>query len=162
MKRVLVALALVTMGSSAIVAAIAAPAGAAASVSPVLECSWKDDSGDSRSLFGYNNRESTPVDVPIGSLNKFSGTPAADAGQPTTFEPGRHVGVFVVTHPGTIVWSLTGRTSTAPGKACDNPPLPASAAGIQGLLVVGVVSLVLIGLGGWFTARRRRLRDATR
>lgn len=163
MRRVLAVVVLATIGAG-IAAATAVPAGAAtaaaASVSPVLECSWKDDSGQYRSLFGYNNGGSTTVEVPIGSLNRFTGTASADAGQPTSFDPGRHVGVFVVTHSGTIVWSLTGRTSTAPGKVCDNPPVPAAAAGIQGLLVVGVVSLVLLGLGGWFTARRHRTRNA--
>jgi uncharacterized repeat protein (TIGR01451 family) len=63
--------------------------------------------------FGYNNPNSIPVTIPVGTNNRFSPSPQ-DRGQPTVFQPGRHVDVFTVTFTGSnLVWTLNGRTSTA-------------------------------------------------
>ena len=82
------------------------------SISPVLECVINNGNGSYNALFGYNNPNAITVSVPVGTLNRFTSAPD-DRGQPTTFAPGRAVGVFSVTFSGTLSWSLTGRVSTA-------------------------------------------------
>jgi hypothetical protein len=82
-------------------------------VSPVLEC--VHDNGDKTytAFFGYYNRNTYPVTIPIGNNNKFTPKPE-DQGQPTTFEPGRQYAVFTVdSDVSALVWHLDGRTATA-------------------------------------------------
>ncbi len=106
----------------------AGPAGAAVAtqnVTPVLDCSWKDPStGMYNSSFGYSNPNSTAVTVAIGDQNAFeSGGLPQNSGQPTTFLPGKHDNVFVVTHQQTIQWVLQNTNVNAPSnQTCSTNP----------------------------------------
>jgi|GEM_PF-4923624 len=83
------------------------------SVSPVLECVLDNGNGTYIAYFGYNNPNAYPVDIPIGSANRFNPAPD-DRGQPTTFLPGRIFRVVGIVFDGnTLVWTLDGRSSTA-------------------------------------------------
>ena len=68
-------------------------------------------------LLGYYNRNSTPVDIPVGSNNSIEpGGP--DLGQPTHFEPRRQHGLFAIVVPkdlGTkkLTWTLRANGQTA-------------------------------------------------
>ncbi len=93
-------------------------------VSPVLEC-VAPNSGFAR--WGYNNPNTDPVDIPLGSTNEF--VPGGSLGQPTHFSPGRQAGVFITPYDGSnVVWKLNGRTATAgaSGSKCadDRQPQP--------------------------------------
>jgi uncharacterized repeat protein (TIGR01451 family) len=81
-------------------------------VSPVLECVDQLSDGLLRAHFGYLNRGSSTVGVPVGPRNAFTPAPE-NRGQPVRFRPGRAPDVFQVEFRGTLVWTLTGRTSTA-------------------------------------------------
>jgi hypothetical protein len=89
-------------------------------VRPVLECVARDGA-NYVAHFGYNNPNTSRVEIAVGSSNKF--VPGTGLGQPTLFQPGRVVDVFNVTFSGTLVWTLDGRTSTASAssKACATP-----------------------------------------
>ncbi len=82
-------------------------------VRPVLECVTNNGNGTFTALFGYKNDNPTTIAIPIGRNNKFTPRPQ-DRGQPTSFLPGRHRGVFSVGfNGGNLVWTLSRRTSTA-------------------------------------------------
>jgi uncharacterized repeat protein (TIGR01451 family) len=81
-------------------------------VAPVLECVSRLSGGLNRAHFGYLNRGSSAVGVPIGPRNAFTPAPE-NRGQPVRFQPGRAPDVFQVDFRGTLVWTLTGRTATA-------------------------------------------------
>lgn len=90
-------------------------------VSPVLECVSRDGA-KYVAHFGYNNPNTSRVEIAAGSSNRF--VPGDKVGQPTLFQPGRLVDVFRVTFSGgNLVWALDGRTSTASpdSKACPTP-----------------------------------------
>lgn len=83
-------------------------------ISPVLERVVEECDGGFTGWFGYSNPNPGIVNLSVGSNNKFSGTGDIDAGQTTSFLPGRHRDVFTVPFSGgNIVWTLMGRTSTA-------------------------------------------------
>ena len=69
-------------------------------------------------VFGYMNRNSSEVEVPLGAANVVEPAPA-DQGQPVNFLPGRQRDAFRVHVPkdfkGKFVWTLTyaGTTQTA-------------------------------------------------
>lgn len=82
-------------------------------VSPVLECVSDQGDGQYVAHFGYNNPNSVPVTIPVGTKNRFSPSPQ-NRGQPTVFQPGRQVDAFTVKfNGGNLVWTLNGRTATA-------------------------------------------------
>ena len=81
-------------------------------VTPVLECVDQLSGGRYRAHFGYLNRGSSAVGVPVGPRNAFTPEPE-NRGQPVRFQPGRAPDVFQVDFVRTIVWTLRGRTSTA-------------------------------------------------
>jgi uncharacterized repeat protein (TIGR01451 family) len=81
-------------------------------VTPILECVDAHSDGTYRAHFGYLNEGNAAVTIPVGVKNSFSPAPE-DRGQPTHFQPERAADVFQVDFVGTIVWTLTGRTSTA-------------------------------------------------
>jgi uncharacterized repeat protein (TIGR01451 family) len=81
-------------------------------VTPVLECVGQLTGGLYRAHFGYLNRGSSAVDVPIGPRNAFTPAPE-NRGQPVRFQPGRAPDVFQVDFRGTLEWTLTGRTASA-------------------------------------------------
>jgi len=142
----------------------AAPAGAqtgAPSVSPVLECVFDAGEGTFVALWGYSNRGTEAVEVPVGKTNAFTPAPQ-DRGQPTKFELGRVVGAFTTKFDGSnLVWSLTGRTATASkgSAACKEPPVPVGSDSPQAfVLLAGIAGVMVIGGGiaARFTTRRRR------
>lgn len=79
---------------------------------------FTDSSGDRLFLVGYYNRNRSEVlDLPIGPANRIEpGGP--DLGQPTTFMPGRHIGMFVVrvpknfTEQDALTWTLVSHGET--------------------------------------------------
>ncbi|HTH05140.1 MAG TPA: DUF11 domain-containing protein, partial [Ilumatobacteraceae bacterium] len=93
-------------------AQVVVTSGAEADVTPVLECVGQLSDGLYRAHFGYLNRGSSAVSVPIGPRNAFSPAPE-NRGQPVRFQPGRAPDVLQVDFRGTLVWTLAGRTSTA-------------------------------------------------
>lgn len=71
-------------------------------------------SGIMRVTLGYNNPNAFEQKIPIGALNRFSGT-SADRGQPNVFFAGLNKSVFEValTQPDeTLVWELNGVVSS--------------------------------------------------
>ena len=95
-------------------AQVVVTSGDEADVTPVLECVGQLSDGLYRAHFGYLNRGSSAVGVPVGPRNAFTPAPE-NRGQPVRFQPGRAPDVFQVDFraAGTIVWTLTGRTATA-------------------------------------------------
>jgi hypothetical protein len=91
-------------------------------VTPVFEGWYRNPDGTYSLSFGYFNRNTEEaVEIPIGADN-FVAPGEADQGQPATFAPRRHWGVFAVTVPGDfgdrkLVWTLTlrGGTFAIPG-----------------------------------------------
>ena len=91
-------------------------------VTPVFEGWYKNPDGTYSISFGYFNRNGAEVlDVPIGPSNNISpGEP--NQGQPSSFDPRRHWGVFAVTVPADfgekkVTWTLMvgGETFTIAG-----------------------------------------------
>lgn len=98
---------------------------------PEAECLWYD-AGTSTwvALWGYDlEDDSPPVDVPIGSKNRFTPPPAGQ-GQPTHFEPRRHYGVFVTYFKLPVtrqVWQVGSRWDEAEvgdTRRCSGNPVP--------------------------------------
>lgn len=74
-------------------------------VVPVLECVSRNSDGSYTASFGYNNPNQQPVSIPIGSENRLN--LLEYAGQPHSFEPGRHEAVFfVVFERDELTWTL--------------------------------------------------------
>ena len=93
------------------------------SVSPAYEGWYKNADGTFTLSFGYFNRNnSEAVEIPIGPEN-FVTPGAQNQGQPSSFQPNRHWGVFGVKVPANfgqqkeVVWTLTfrGQTYAIPG-----------------------------------------------
>lgn len=86
-------------------------------VTPVFEGWYRNSDGTYSISFGYFNRNASEVvEVPIGPGNNIS-PGGANQGQPSTFHPRRHWGVFAVTVPADfgekkIVWTLVLRGET--------------------------------------------------
>jgi hypothetical protein len=130
-------------------------------VYPVLECDFVDaGTGKTNSLFGYTNPYSTSQTVAVGGQNNFSGSGIAqNAGQPSSFLGGTNANVFVVTHQGTITWSLTNHNVSAPGtKTCSTNPVPIISGRLGSLVVAGAFAVV--GVVVLVVRRRRRLARA--
>ena len=91
-------------------------------VTPVFEGWYRNADGTYSLSFGYFNRNTQEVvEIPIGPDN-FIGPGDANQGQPATFAPRRHWGVFAVKVPadfgaGKVVWTLRlrGGTFAIPG-----------------------------------------------
>lgn len=92
-------------------------------VAPFLEGWYPNEDGSYSYSFGYLNLNDERVEIPIGEGNLIE--PAQFQGmQPTTFEPGRHRGVFAVTVPAEMVdvdvwWTITnpdGEVTKVPGR----------------------------------------------
>lgn len=82
-------------------------------VRPVLECVTNNGNGTYTAYFGYNNKNSVSVYVPIYSQNKISPDPW-DRGQPEVFKVGVWERVFSVTWTsGNIIWHLNNKTAKA-------------------------------------------------
>jgi hypothetical protein len=83
-------------------------------VTPVFEGWYRNPDGTYSLSFGYFNRNTEEVvEVPVGA-NNFIEPGGPDLGQPTSFAPRRHWGVFAVKVPADfgerrVVWTLTVR-----------------------------------------------------
>lgn len=93
-------------------------------VTPAYEGWYVDDDGSIAVSFGYYNRNTEEVlDIPVGPANRIIGAPEGqmNQGQPSSFEPGRHWGVFTIKIPAgykeQVVWHLEnqGKTFHIPG-----------------------------------------------
>jgi hypothetical protein len=151
----LVMVALVALGAAALMSGVAF----AKSEKPVLECVFHDTgTGQYNSLWGYTNSGGSSDTIPIGSDNAFSPSPQ-NRGQPTSFTPGDHHNLFVVTWngSGSLTWSLNGKTATATtsSTACGSNPVP-----MTGDLAWYVLpgALVTVGIAGLWVFRRRLSR----
>jgi hypothetical protein len=91
--------------------------------------------------FGYYNRNTDEVvEVPVGEDNSVTGPwQGVDAGQPTTFQPGRAWGVFGVEVPAdfaddTVVWTLAvgGNVISIPANLGNDWMVPAIAGDVMG------------------------------
>jgi hypothetical protein len=97
--------------------------GSGQTVTPVFEGWYPNPDGSYSLSFGYFNRNTEEVvEIPIGPDN-FIQPGDANQGQPTTFAPRRHWGVFAVKVPGEfgdqqVVWTLKlrGGTFAIPGR----------------------------------------------
>jgi hypothetical protein len=81
-------------------------------VVPFTTCS-AGTGGSKVMRFGYDNPNAADVQIAVGDQNHFDPAPAG-RGQPTTFTPGHHEGVVVITRsPGDIrvVWKVDGTES---------------------------------------------------
>jgi hypothetical protein len=91
------------------------------SVQPFFEGWYKNPDGTVTLSFGYINRKTVPVEVPIGPDNSFSPAPI-NRGQPTVFYPGRDLNVVLIVVPGNfagnVQWTVKtdGLTSTTTDK----------------------------------------------
>lgn len=87
------------------------------SVTPVFEGWYRNKDGSYSLSFGYYNRNTAEqMDVPIGSDN-FVAPGAVNQGQPSSFAPRRHWGVFAVIVPSNfgsqkVVWTVKDRGQT--------------------------------------------------
>jgi uncharacterized repeat protein (TIGR01451 family) len=119
-------------------------------VRPVLECVVFNEGEPDLAVWGYQNDNHYPMQIPIGSENGFAPTPQ-NRGQPETFEEGRLVGVFETPFEAgaaaSLVWTLSGETVTASGESrrCTasvelrKVVEPASDPGVFNLLINGEV-----------------------
>lgn len=128
----------VPLGSSGMAAA--APA-----VTPVLECVVPQGSRTFTAVLGYSNTSARTVTVPFGSSNKLTPT-RFDGGQPTSFLPGRHRGVFSVRvdHP-SVTWMLQGTHLRLDPDASRCPPsteMPGDGNGTGPVVAVGIAGVV--------------------
>ena len=87
-------------------------------VTPVYEGWYRNPDGSYSLSFGYYNRNSAEwLEIPIGAENTMSPGPA-NQGQPTSFGPRRHWGVFAVVVPASfgdkkkVTWTLKNRGET--------------------------------------------------
>jgi hypothetical protein len=97
-------------------------------IAPFMEGWYENEDGTFSYSFGYFNMNDEAVEIPLGEANLIE--PAQfDGGQPTTFLPGRHRGVFAVTVPasmsGNDVWwsiqnPMTGEVTKVPGRTRSN------------------------------------------
>src|SRR5262245_10071270 len=73
---------------------------------PVLECVEDVSDDEVVAFFGYQNRSSQLVTIPIGDSNRFAPGPA-DQAQPVDFQPGRHRNVLSVpfSRNGELAWT---------------------------------------------------------
>ncbi len=79
------------------------------SVIPTLLCARHNEDGTFTALFGYQNNNPAPVEIPIGDNNHIRPAPE-DRGQPVVFQPGEEDVAFKVIYreDDRITWTLTG------------------------------------------------------
>ncbi len=130
--------------------------GGTGSVKPILECVFHDPgTGQYDALWGYTNTSTIPVTIPVGSQNSFSPSPA-DRGQVTTFSPGTHDNVFVVSWSGAsdLTWALLhSATASITSQACGTNPVPI--AGSETLTWI-VLAVAFVGTAAIIARRTRR------
>jgi hypothetical protein len=92
-------------------------------IAPLFEGWYANPDGTYTFSFGYFNRNTEEVaEIPVGP-NNFIEPAELNGNQPTTFPPGREMGVFAVTVPAEfrnrdVVWTIVyeGRTHKVPGR----------------------------------------------
>ena len=92
-------------------------------VAPFLEGWYENEDGSFSYSFGYLNLNDHRVEIPVGERNMIEATQLSGL-QPTTFDPGRHRGVFAVTVPASMAnedvwWTITnpdGEIAKVPGR----------------------------------------------
>ncbi|GCD78649.1 hypothetical protein JCM31826_21310 [Thermaurantimonas aggregans] len=81
-------------------------------INPICHCKWNNTPTSLVGNFGYTSTGSSPVTIPAGPLNTFSGT-ALNA-QPTTFNPGTNNHVFDIQYVGgSASWTVQSNTAVA-------------------------------------------------
>jgi hypothetical protein len=116
--RSLVALAALVLAASAHGQSLAPIRPSGQTVTPVYEGWYRNADGTYSLSFGYYNRNTEEtLEIPVGIDNAVSPGPA-NQGQPTSFAPRRHWGVFAVTVPANfgekkkVTWTLKNRGDT--------------------------------------------------
>jgi hypothetical protein len=88
---------------------------------PIMNCVTNNGNGTYTAYFGYNNKNSVSVFIPIYAQNKISPDPW-DRGQPGVFKVGVQERVFSVTWTsGNIIWHLNNKIAIAKRTS---PPCP--------------------------------------
>ena len=90
-------------------------------VKPVLACIAKLGQNSFAAVFGYQSSSKDSLAIPVGRQNEFLSADHDDdqeakyRGQPTSFGPGEHNGVFSVDFDGKkpLIWKLDGRLAIA-------------------------------------------------
>lgn len=148
----------------------AAPASAATTVPafslrPYVNCVWTNPDSSRTVSLGYQSFNAASVTVPAGVDNKIS-YGAADQGQPTTFLPGSHDNVFVLTMTSAEYqsgsWYLVSATAnlTSNGTPCTTKPVSASAG--SPIVFLGTTAVAtLVGVGMLTRRRGPRTSAAT-
>jgi hypothetical protein len=163
MRRIL-SIAVIAVGGTIGLMAMASSAGAGSrpDVDAVLECIiLNGDSDGYVAVFGYQNNETSTIDLPIGNDNNFTPNPS-DRGQPTTFSPGRHRNVVKVESPGSaLTWHVPGSNATANknSEQCAAPPVPTGNDSPQAVVLIAAAAGVIVVGGGassWWISRRKR------
>lgn len=82
-------------------------------IQPIAECVFRDHGHRGlTALFGYHNRSSAHVSVPVGRHNHLFGE-RGDEAQPERFDPGRVRGAFTARFSSAVGWRLGGRVAVA-------------------------------------------------
>lgn len=171
LPRVAVVIVLVLMGVTALLARPASAAmvecppmgsGTCKQLQPVAECYWRNGTGSTTIVWGWDNPTSDTAVVAVGSHNRVS-PGGDDQGQPTVFAPGRHTNAFVTTSGSEeMSWRLGNRTAEVEIDDDEVEDLrrcatkPVSQVGNVGALLLGVLAAVVTGLLV-VVARPRRL-----
>jgi hypothetical protein len=130
------------------------------SLRPFVDCVWKNGDGTVTVDLGYESFNSTAVNVVAGTNNYI--TPGAqNQGQPTTFAPGSHSNVWVLTmtaanyQTGTWYLKSASMNMTMNGTACTSKPVSMTAG--TGYVYLGTTGVAVLG-GTYLLIRRRRPR----
>ena len=85
-------------------------------ISPILDELVNNGDGNYTAIFGYNNENPFPVEIPFNNQNRFAykGNVNLNLSQPTFFQPKRHRAIFSTHFDGSnLVWHLNKKTATA-------------------------------------------------
>ncbi len=128
-----------------------------AAVIPILECTVHQGNGNFTAYYGYDNKNTVNVTIPIGSKNRFEKNPQG-RGQPTVFVPGRQMFVFKVDgRREPPEWKLRGpdnkeREAEKNRKPCQGTPtLKTVQAGLNGYGGVAQFAETKLGIPSKFT-----------
>ena len=155
-RRAALPLVAIVLGLQALLGAPAA--GAATTLTPLLNCIQAGSGSSYTAVLGYQNPTRTTY-VLYGSTNRLSPS-SYDGDQPHRFDPGTHNGVYsLAVSSGTVTWTLRDTTLTisrTAAKACpSDTQLPAEGNGTG-----AVVALAIAAAVGALIVRRARRRAA--
>lgn len=83
------------------------PCGIPTPINPIVNCTINYGNTTCSTIFGYNNTNTVPITIPIGSDNFF--TPITNEGQTTIFQSGLNLNQFIVYWNcllGSIQWTI--------------------------------------------------------